>query len=98
MHVFAVIANSAALSLVTDDTLTVPAPTFDKVSVSGALVEPTGWLPKFIVPEPCSSPGEPPPPPPPVTHGAMPTLQVCRNSAMSPRSPMTLSGSRSSRQ
>ncbi len=79
VQLLAVTTNSA-LSLATALMLTLAAPMFVSVSVSGALVEPTGWPPKAIVPDPCSSPCEPPPPPPPppppVTHGAMPILQV----------------------
>ena len=54
VHVFAVMAKSAVLLFAAADTLTVPLPMLVSVSVSGALVVPTAWLPKANVPDPCN--------------------------------------------
>ena len=54
VHVFAVMAKSAVLLFAAAETLTVPLPMLVSVSVSGALVVPTAWLPNAIVPDPCN--------------------------------------------
>src|SRR4029450_7321915 len=97
VQVLALTVKSVALLLVTPETLTVVLPMLVSFSVRGALVEPTALLPNAVEPEPSSPPGvvPPPPPPPPATQGSIPILHVYRNSARSPRSPITLSGGRS---